>query len=337
MGAALLLLVACSPHGPNLLRPERPVVWPAGSDAPRIELLYAYHGTDHANRARSFWQRVVDFVAGGERRALVSPAGVTTLVDGRVAVADTALGAVHVLDLESGEHEAWGPFPGDLQTTLVGVAASPDGRLFVTDSANGRVLVLSSRGELLGDFGRGELERPTGIVHDAVGARLLVADALAGHIVSFDLRGSVLDVHGRRGTAPGEYNFPVGIAVDARGEVLVVDSLNHRVQALGRDLEPVTQFGIAGTGPGTFARPKGIAADSEGHIYVVDAMFDNVQVFDRQGRLLLAFGENGTALGRLVLPSAIHIDGQDRITVSDAGNSRIQVFQYHRLESRQKR
>ncbi len=35
---------------------------------------------------------------------------------------------------------------------------------------------------------------------------------------------------GQEGEAPGDFHIPIGIAINSRGELFVVDTYNHRVQ-----------------------------------------------------------------------------------------------------------
>ncbi len=53
-------------------------------------------------------------------------------------------------------------------------------------------------------------------------------------------------------TQPGNFNLPTGVAVDADGNVYVVDSVNHRVQKLAPSGTPVAQWGRFGSEPGEF-------------------------------------------------------------------------------------
>ncbi len=314
----------------GIARPEAPVVWPEGDEAPRIELLYTYSGTDRAQAGRGLFASLGDLFAGSETFEFGSPYGIAGSLEQQLFITDAALSAVHVIDFQRETHSLLGGGPESPLSTPMGVALAPDGRLFVTDSSAACIHVFNSAGELLGSFGsEEELGRPTGIAYDETNDRLLITDTIGGRILAYSLEGEQLSVHGERGDQPGQFNFPTNIALTPDGRVIVVDTMNFRIQTLTAELEPESEFGLAGDGPGTFARPKGIGMDSDGHIYVVDAMFDNVQIFDSHGQLMLTFAARGSGLGKLFLPSGILIDGEDHVIIADAGNSRLQVFQYH--------
>ena len=330
-----LLLASCASVRPSFdWRPETPIAWPDAGETPRVEVLFAYRGTDDATRERGFLRRVGELIVGKPELKLVGPFGLGVNGAGELLIADTGIGAVHRLDLATAEHTLHrGPEDSPLQTPI-GLAVVPDGRFFVTDSTSGLVREFGADGAPLRAFGSAEeIGRPTGIAFDALAERLLVLDTTGCRLLAYDLEGEFLGAFGRRGSGLGEYNYPTGIALDGEGNVYVVDSLNFRVQVLSNDLVPLRAFGVVGSGPGTFAKPKGVAVDSEGHVYVVDSMFDNVQIFDGEGQLLLTICRSGSGLGQLFLPTAIAIDGRDRVFVADTGNGRIQVFQYHGASS----
>jgi hypothetical protein len=136
-------------------------------------------------------------------------------------------------------------------------------------------------------------------------------------------------VIGKRGSGPGEFNFPTAVTLSA-GRVYVVDSMNFRIQAFSPDGKFINTFGQLGNQSGTLNRPKGIAADTDGNLYIVDALFETVQIFDPAGRLLYYFGSTGTSPGQFRLPSGISIDERNRIYVADSQNRRVQVFIYRR-------
>jgi hypothetical protein len=63
---------------------------------------------------------------------------------------------------------------------------------------------------------------------------LYVADALDCAVKVFSREGRFLRSFGRRGSGPGEMNFPSGVAVED-DDVVVADKLNFRIQVFGRD------------------------------------------------------------------------------------------------------
>ena len=77
------------------------------------------------------------------------------------------------------------------------------------------------------------LREPTMLAVDSIHDRVLVSDAHTGVIsglslVDFSVQ---LRIGDKRGSGPGEFRIPGGVAVDEeRGRIIAVDSANHRVQ-----------------------------------------------------------------------------------------------------------
>ncbi|MEO5660028.1 MAG: 6-bladed beta-propeller [Polaromonas sp.] len=157
--------------------------------------------------------------------------------------------------------------------------------------------------------------------------RVFVSDSALNYVAVFDIPGQRFfkigeDELGRLGT-------PLGLDVDGKGNLYVVDSATKRVQVYdqdGRFLRTLTDGKM-------FSRPSGIAVDAEGgRIYVVDTggiSSDQhmVRVFDAQsGKHLLDIGKRGSADGEFNLPRDVTIGRDGLLYVVDGANFRVQVF-----------
>jgi hypothetical protein len=81
-------------------------------------------------------------------------------------------------------------------------------------------------------------------------------------IIKIGPDGKELGRWGSSGSGPGQFNNPIGIALDGQGNLYVADSQNHRIQKLSTNGgRPIAQFGTKGTGPGQFNGPIGVAID----------------------------------------------------------------------------
>jgi sugar lactone lactonase YvrE len=204
----------------------------------------------------------------------------------------------------------------------------PKGTVYVCDS---EAVAIHQFVERTGNWQRTlrlteDFHRPVALDFLESTAELLVVDVASHDIKVLDPDGRLLRVIGRRGSAPGEFNYPCDITHD-KSLVWVADSCNQRVQGLTYDGEARLVFGEPGDAPGKMALPKGVAVDSDGNIYVVDARFENIQIFSREGDLLLVIGNEGRGPGELSLPSGISIDSTNRIWICDTYNKRIQVLE----------
>ena len=81
---------------------------------------------------------------------------------------------------------------------------------------------------------------------------------------------SLLQNGGNAGDGDGEFDEPLGIAVDSYGNVYVTDSNNNRVQKFTSDGTFIKKWGNPGSGDGEFSYSAGIAVDPEDNVYVGD-------------------------------------------------------------------
>ncbi len=299
------------------------LVWPSPPDQARVEWVSAFGGAADLGIKPSLWSRLATLVGGADDPEIVRPTGVA--VDARrIAVADPGAARVQLYDLTAQKAHSLTSCDASKFAEPVAVAFLGQ-RLFVADAARGRIDSFDADGECVGGWDLEKGARPAGLAADATRSRLYVSDSGKHQVLVFDPQGALQLRFGERGAAPGEFNFPTWMAVDAGGTLYVTDGLNFRVQRFDPDGRCLGVFGQQGDGSGELARPKGIGVDAAGHVYLVDALFDAVQLFDGDGRYLMVFGGRGHDPGQFWLPSGLAVDG-DRIYVVDTYNQRVQIF-----------
>nr|XP_018905409.1 PREDICTED: RING finger protein nhl-1 isoform X1 [Bemisia tabaci] len=132
---------------------------------------------------------------------------------------------------------------------------------------------------------------------------------------------------GSRGSEPGYFTWPRGIAVGPDNSIVVADSSNHRVQVFDSNGIFLKEFGSYGNAEGEFDCLAGIAVNRIGQYIIADRYNHRVQVLDPSGRFLRAFGSQGTTDGKFNYPWGVTTDALGFIYVCDKENHRIQVFQ----------
>jgi sugar lactone lactonase YvrE len=204
-----------------------------------------------------------------------------------------------------------------------GVAAGGDGRLWVMDSNNHRVL------------------RFDGAASKTKGAS---ADGVLGQ-TDFISRSSALTQNGMNGPAAGAW--------DAAGHLWVVDANNQRVlrfddaanKANGANADGVLGQAdftskITGTAANRFYYPAGAACDSTGRLWVADYYNHRVLRFDNAAAKsngdnadsvlgqpdFTSSSQRPAAADSFYFPRGVSLDGDHRLWVSDTGNDRVLIF-----------
>ncbi|CAN5464646.1 6-bladed beta-propeller [soil metagenome] len=327
----LLPLTGCG-RAPGIIFPSLADAprWPGPPDKPRIRYVGVLKCDTDLKPGKTFGELLREAIFGKEPvQFMLTPFAVCTDNVDRLFVADSNAQCVHVFDLRTRKYAQWRP--GNAEKRFgqpVGIAYDPGGRLLVADSVAGCIYVFAADGKYAGTLGEGLLKRPCGIAIHATTRRIYVADSAAHQVVVLSANGQELVRIGKRGSADGEFNFPISVAIDRQGRLYVADALNFRVQQISPDMKSVKIIGRKGDAPGYFAQPKCVAVDNEDHLYVIDNQFEAVQMFSPEGQLLMDFGEEGRGRGQFWLPTGMFIDFGNRIWIADSYNRRVEVFDY---------
>ncbi len=159
------------------------------------------------------------------------PGGVSVGPDGRIYVTDTGSSEHQVLVLTTDGTLAdrlsrSSGVPGGLNYPVQAVA-DEDGRVYISDGNNSRVLVVSPRGTQV--LGGPVVEMPRGLT--VADGKLYVADAVGNHIDVYTTgdQPQFLYTLGE-GAGQDGLAYPNAVAVDRTGRVYVADRVNNRVQ-----------------------------------------------------------------------------------------------------------
>ncbi|MFH1842347.1 MAG: FlgD immunoglobulin-like domain containing protein [bacterium] len=158
-----------------------------------------------------------------------------------------------------------------------------------------------------------------------------VSDSREDRVLKFQADGTYLGEWGGPGSADGEFNRPLGIAVDPTGyHVFVVDSDNQRVQVFTDDGSHVASLTTAYHNPPSlpvgFDEPHDVFVDAEGYFYVTDKALHTVTRYQPDLDYDDTWGGYGNNPGEFDQPRGVTVDGLGRIWVADSINERLQVF-----------
>ncbi len=221
-------------------------------------------------------------------------------------------------------------------------AAADDYYIYVADFNNNRVQVFNAYtleylGTMGGVAGSGayQFDSPSDVAVDSAG-NLYVADQGNMRVQEFDGDGYYVRTFGTTGvpylTDAYHYNEPYGVAVDAAGNIAIVEDeqRGHRlIKLAGGGTEVFTrgEAGIGGSDNAHFEEPRAVAFDSSGRIYVADSGNNRVQIFSSGGTYQATLGSGpGTGNYQFDFPAGIAIGPNGYIYVADANNNRVQIY-----------
>ena len=114
--------------------------------------------------------------------------------------------------------------------------------------------------------------------------------------------------------------------MNARDEIAVTDSWNHRVQIFNSDGNHLRSFGQQGNKNGELKSPRRIAFHKNGDIFVVDNGNARIQIFSGEGKYISSFGGKGSLDSQLSNPRGLSVDSDGNIIVADTGNKLVKIF-----------
>ena len=222
-----------------------------------------------------------------------------------------------------------GPDQQERIETLVkpyGVAASKNGRVFVTDTVARRVFVFDPGARsvtFIGEKGPGKISKPVGVAIDDAD-RVFVADATLNRVFGYSPDGELALAIGHE----GELESPSGLALDRQQHLLyVADAKKHQVFCYSAaDGRLIRTIGKRGVESGEFNFPTNLSVDGAGRLYVADTLNFRVQVFDRAGAFVKSIGSQGDGPGELNRAKGVGVDSEGHVYIADSSFNNFQIF-----------
>ena len=180
-------------------------------------------------------------------------------------------------------------------------------------SADGKLLLILGKPGVAGD-GSDTFHAPSDVLI-APNGDIFVADGHGGEsnarIVKFSKDGKFIKTWGKKGSAPGEFDVPHGLAMDSAGRLFVADRVNSRIQIFDQDGKFLDQWR-------QFGRPSGVFIDKNDIIYVADSQSDDkVNPPFRQGIRI-----GGVKDGKVTayIPEHTELRALEGVAADDRGN-----------------
>jgi uncharacterized protein (TIGR03437 family) len=248
---------------------------------------------------------------------------------------------------------------------LYGIAVDSAGNVFALDRSNQLVVRVAPSGILKVVAGRGVsgFSGDGGAATNAAlsfGTAATVAVDMAGNVYIADrsnqrirkvtVDGTITTVAGNGAVGfsgdggpatRASLNNPIGLAVDASGNLYIADTYNHRIRKISPDgaITTVAGSGVASySGDGGAAtaaglnKPIGVAVDAAGSLYIVDADNARIRKVPRGGIITTVAGngiagysgDGGPAVSAsLYYPPAVAADPSGSLYIADEYNHRI--------------
>jgi uncharacterized protein (TIGR03437 family) len=242
-----------------------------------------------------------------------------------------------------------------------GVAVDSSGVIYVAELGSNRIRKIDTAGNIttaIGDGTQGfagdggapnkvEMSLPTSVQVDSSG-NLYFTDSLnnrirklsGGNVNTFAGNGLVSRSGDGGAATSAQLNSPLGVAVDAAGNLYVSDTLNNLVRRVDTK-GVITTF--AGTGTAGFGgdggaaasaqlnNPQGLAVDSAGNLYIADTQNARVRkvsggtISTVAGSGSSGFGGDGGAAtsAQLNAPFGVALDAAGNLYIAEFSNNRI--------------
>jgi len=243
----------------------------------------------------------------------------------------------------------------------VGVVVDASGNVYVADAGNNRIRKITPAGVVSTFAGNGttgfadgpaanaRFNAPFGLALDAA-ENLYVVDQGNSRIRKITPAGIVTTFAGSatQGFADGpaasaQFHSPVGVAVDAAGNVFVADWLNYRIRKINT-AGIVTTYAGNGTqsfadgaaASAAFVAPSGLALDAGGNLYVSDEGSNRIRkitpagvVSTLAGNGIEGFADGSAASAEFEGPVGMVVDTAGNVYTGEGGginNDRIRII-----------
>ena len=208
-----------------------------------IDAGYIYI-TDLATNGRfQKFSRYGLFISKCGKKHLRKPYGVAiSQKDKSVYISDCRKRRVYIYDRDSKYVGSIGK-AGDVKLEYpVGIAFDTAGNLLVVDRGQQcaciwQIDISKPKAEVIAKIGEGYLHCPFGITVIQDGSIVVTEQGNMNCVSVFSSQGDLIQCLGKTGSKPGMFNSPSGVTVNSKGQIIVADTHNQRLQVFSLHTE----------------------------------------------------------------------------------------------------
>jgi len=213
-----------------------------------------------------------------------------------------------------------------------GIAIGANGKLYVCDTGNHRIVCLNGDGTIHKTWGKqgkndGEFESPHGVALDSSG-NVIVADTYNHRIQIFDSEGKFLKKFGEYGDQPEQFNTPMGLAY-RDGLLYIASGWNSRIDIYRYNPKNLEIQHVMPDDKGII-RGMWVCASvgvmNDGSVVGLDSGNGFVAIWSPNdfSKALRQF--DGGNYGRFREPSSVSVSPNGEIAIADTKNDRILIL-----------
>jgi len=267
-------------------------------------------------------KHLVSIYADADGMKLQNPDGVACQ-DDSLLVADSGNARIVRFSYKNSTLATEGQYPLENAYPIV-VQVDAKGAIYYLDGKQRRIGMLSASGEPKGYLKFTGLPAPETLIPRSFRIdkenNIHLLDIFSERVVSVSPAGNFI----KSIPFPEEYGFFSDLAIDQRGKIFLLDSINARIYVeneqgdgfapLSRNMKEYMNF------------PTGISLDRNGQIFLTDEYGSGLVMIGRDGSFLGRKIGMGWIDGLLFYPSQLCINGSNQIFIADRSNSRVQLF-----------
>jgi len=204
------------------------------------------------------------------------------------------------------------------------VQINSKGEIFALDGKRRRVVRLNPDGSFKTYVDAEGVPSPTAFVPRSVkldrNDNIYILDIFTGRVLVLNPEGK----YQKQIPFPKDFGFFSDLAVDSRGNILLIDCVNAAVFSSAKDsnsLSPLTKSLRE-----YLDFPTSLTTDSRGTIYIVDEDGSGIVILGQDGSFLGRQLSMGWNEGLLNFPSQVSMNEKGEVFIADRGNSRVQIF-----------